>query len=145
MQTLQTLPQVTVGLDLGDRKRALCQLDADGKVAQQRDISTTPAGLRAWLGDLPRARVVLEASTHSPWVSRLLAELGHEVIVANPAALRRRTHLKTDRVDAEALARWGRIDPSVLAPIQHRGAQAQADRMEGWPRESEIAGPPRRP
>ncbi len=28
---------------------------------------------------LPRARVVLEVGTHSPWISRLLEDLGHEV------------------------------------------------------------------
>ena len=29
-------------------------------------------------------RVAMEAGTHSPWVSRLLKRLGHEVLVANP-------------------------------------------------------------
>jgi len=35
---------------------------------------------------------VLEVGTHSPWVSRYLVDLGHEVIVANP----RRVRLITD-------------------------------------------------
>ena len=127
MQAVLNVPEVTVGLDLGDRKSALCRLDASGKVVEHKVISTTAAALGTWFGGLPRARVILEASPHSPWVSRLLSEWGHESIVANPAALRRRNHLKTDRVDAEALARWGRIDPTVLAPIQHRELQAHAD------------------
>jgi hypothetical protein len=61
---------------------------------------------------------VLEAGTHSPWVSRLLADLGHEVLVANPRRLRLiyENENKSDRVDAEYLARVGRLDPSLLAP-----------------------------
>src|SRR5450759_4986666 len=35
-------------------------------------------------GCQPRMRIALEVGTHSPWVSRLLKELGHEVLVANP-------------------------------------------------------------
>jgi len=31
----------------------------------------------------PRRRIALETGTHSPWISRLLSELGHEVIVAH--------------------------------------------------------------
>ena len=34
---------------------------------------------------------------------------------------------KSDRVDAESLARLGRLDPRLLCPVQHRGAEAQAD------------------
>jgi transposase len=67
-------------------------------------------------------RIALEVGTHSPWVSRLLKELGHEVLVANP----RKTRLiyqnrgKQDPVDAEALARIARLDPKLLYPVEHR-------------------------
>lgn len=74
-------------------------------------------------------RVVIEAGTHSPWVSRVLAGLGHEVIVANPRKVRliSDNEGKDDRVDAELLARLGRVDVKLLSPIQHRGEGAQAD------------------
>jgi len=36
---------------------------------------------------------------------------------------------KSDGVDAELLARIGRVDPSLLKPIVHRGEQAQRDRI----------------
>jgi hypothetical protein len=32
---------------------------------------------------MPPSRIALEIGTHSPWISRLLSELGHEVIAAN--------------------------------------------------------------
>jgi transposase len=33
-------------------------------------------------------RIAIEAATHSPWISRLLEECGHEVVVANSRKLR---------------------------------------------------------
>jgi transposase len=69
----------------------------------------------------------MEAGTHSPWVSRQIETLGHEVVVANPSEVygNRRRKKRNDRTDAEFLARQGRADVELLYPIQHRGAQAQ--------------------
>jgi transposase len=73
-------------------------------------------------------RIAIETGTHSPWVSRLLEECGHEVLVANA----RKTRLiyankrKTDEVDAENLARLARVDPKLLYPLKHRGEESQA-------------------
>jgi transposase len=74
-------------------------------------------------------RIALEVGMHSPWVSRQLAGMGHEVIVANPRKVRLITESvkKNDRMDAEQLARLARVDPKLLAPIRHRGPEAQAD------------------
>ena len=99
-------PAVTVGLDVGDRYIHIHALTG-----------------------LPRSRVVLEAGPRSPWLSRVVAELGHEVVVANPrqVALIARSQRKTDRLDAEWLARLGRFDPQLLAPIRQRSEQSQRD------------------
>jgi transposase len=73
-------------------------------------------------------RIAIETGTHSPWVSRLLEECGHEVLVANA----RKTRLiyankrNTDEVDAENLARLARVDPKLLYPLKHRGEESQA-------------------
>jgi transposase len=74
--------------------------------------------------------VVIEAGTHSPWMSRLLEELGHEVVVANPrqVPLIGTSIRKDDQRDAELLARLGRVDPKLLAPVRHRSEKAQRDR-----------------
>ena len=66
---------------------------------------------------------------HSPWVSRLLSELGHEVIVAHARNVRLigESRKKDDRLDAQTLARLARIDPQLLCPVKHRSAKAQAD------------------
>lgn len=120
----------TMGLDLGDRHSQLCVLDGSGTVVEEGRVSTTQKALRARFEGGASVRIVLEAGTHSPWVSRLLGELGHEVIVANPrkVALISGNETKTDRADAHTLARLGRVDASLLHPIQHRSAQTLADR-----------------
>ena len=119
-------PKLTTGLDVSDRFSTFCMLAAEGEVEEQGRVRTTARALRAHF-EGPKRRVVLEAGTHSPWISRLLDELGHEVIVANArmVALIHKNPRKRDPVDAENLARLGRVDPKLLAPIQHRSEEAQ--------------------
>src|SRR3954454_5875733 len=78
---------------------------------------------------MPRSRIALETGMHSPWISRLLSGLGHEVIVAHARNVRLigESRRKDDRLDAQTLARLARIDPQLLCPVKHRSAQAQAD------------------
>ena len=123
--------KLTIGLDLGDRSTRYCVLDEQGEVIKEGSLATTKKGLNQAFGSLPRSRVALEVGTHSPWVSRQLAEFGHEVIVANARRLRLITESsrKDDRLDAKMLARLARIDPQLLSPIRHRSAEAQADVM----------------
>ena len=120
---------VTIGLDVGDRYTHVHALGAGGEVVRDQRIRTTALALSSVLGDLPRARVVLEAGPRSPWLSRVVADLGHEVVVANPrqVALIARSQRKTDRLDAAWLARLGRFDPELLAPIRHRSEASQHD------------------
>lgn len=122
--------RLTIGVDVGDRNSQCCVLDSDGEVLEQSTVPTTQAGMRRWFAGKGSARVILEAGTHSHWGSRLLADLGHEVIVANPRMLRfiYGNDSKNDKADAVYLARVGRLDPTLLKPIVHRGEAAQADR-----------------
>jgi transposase len=115
-------------VDLGDRESALCLLDREGEIRGREVVKMTPEALGRYFSALERGRVVIEAGTHSPWVSRLLSDLGYEVIVANPTELYggKRRRRKSDRLDAEFLARQGRVDPALLSPIRHRGEEAQA-------------------
>ena len=117
------------GLDLGDRWSWYCVLDEGGEVVFEQKLSTTPKALREVFGAMPHSRVAMETGTHSPWVSRLMKELGHEVIVAQARKVRLigESRKKDDRLDARTLARLARIDPELLGPIQHRSARAQAD------------------
>lgn len=119
----------TAGLDLGDSYSQVCLVDDTGEVIEQGRVRTTEAGLRHYFGKCSAMRVVLEVGTHSPWSSRLLEELGHQVLVANARKVRLiyGNDRKNDRLDAEALARLGRLDPTLLSAIRHRGVGTQAD------------------
>lgn len=118
---------LTIGLDLGDKYSEACVLEGSGEVLESFRVRTSQAALDRALARFGTARVVLEVGTHSPWVSRRLARQGHEVIVANPRRVRliAENDSKSDRFDAELLARLGRVDPALLSPIVHRGEEAQ--------------------
>jgi hypothetical protein len=75
--------KLTIGFDLGDRSSWYCVLDEAGRVLLEQKVSTTPKAMQEVFGGMPRSRIALETGVHSPWVSRLLSELGHEVIVAH--------------------------------------------------------------
>lgn len=118
-----------IGLDLGDRWAQRAQLDVRGGLLREDRLPMQREALLREFSSLPRCRVVLEAGTHSPWVSRLLQQMGHEVIVANPrklALIYADTH-KSDRRDARVLAELAHVRPALLSPIRHRSAAAQAD------------------
>ncbi len=120
---------VTIGLDLGDRQTAGCVVDEGGQILERFQARTTPTRLLAAVSRWPGARVVLEVGAQSPWVSRRLQAAGYGVVVANARRVRliAEGDAKSDRLDAELLARLGRVDPALLAPIQHRSETAQRD------------------
>jgi transposase len=129
METRGMFDGLTLGLDLGDRKTHFALLDAQGELIERGVVATTREAMRKRFADLPPSRVVLEVSTHSRWVSALFAQGRHAVIVANARAVKAVSGnpRKSDRVDAELLARLGRVDPELLHPLQHRGEQTQCD------------------
>jgi transposase len=125
----EATPMVTAGLDLGDKYSYLCLIDTDtGKVVEEGRLRTTPETFRRRFDSEQQMTVAIEAGTHSPWASRVLKECDHKVLVANP----RKTRLiygqgrKTDKLDAEKLARLARVDPKLLSPLEHRGEASQA-------------------
>jgi transposase len=130
VKTKDTQERVTIGMDLGDKTSRFCMLSNEGEILREGEV-TTKAGMVKAFGPLGRARIAIEVGTHSPWVSRLLQQLGHEVVVANPKQVKLITESsrKDDRVDAQTLARLARIDPQLLRPIHHRSDKAQGALM----------------
>lgn len=117
---------------LGDKTSRYCVLDESGEVMQEGSVATTKKAMAAVFGSSGRCRMALEVGTHSPWVSRLLASFGHEVIVANARQVKLITQStrKDDKLDARTLARLARIDPELLRPIRHRSERAQLDLLQ---------------
>jgi transposase len=121
--------KMTAGLDLGDKYGHLCLIETEsGEVIEEGRLRTTPEAIRRRFDSEQPLRIAIEVGTHSPWVSRLLEECGHQVLVANA----RKLHLiyankrKSDKLDAENLARLARVDPKLLYPLEHRSEQSQA-------------------
>src|ERR1700755_1550425 len=78
---------------------------------------------------LNAARVVFEVGTHSAWVQEVICGCGHEVLVATPQLMEgsKRRKRKNDRIDANKLARLGRVDPQSLHPMRHRSKEVRQD------------------
>lgn len=127
MQDTGLCPASYIGIDLGDRSSSYCALDSSGGKVASGTFKTTPTGFRSLLEGLSRKAIALEVGSHSPWASRLLEQLGHQVLIANPRQLPiiyAGTH-KSDDLDAEHLARLARLDPQLLKPIRHRSERSQ--------------------
>ena len=121
--------EITIGLDLGDRRHRFCVLDGVGGIMEEGSVPNDRGALGELSNRYPGALAVVEAGCHSPWISRYLEEQGCRVMVANPRKLRAiyQSESKSDQRDAQMLARIGRFDPALLYPVRHGTEEAQAD------------------
>ena len=122
-------PQLSIGIDLGSETAEVCLLSQDGSVLGRTTVSMTPEAFSHEFA-VPRATLLLEASGSSSWVARLLEELGHDVVVCNPRRLKliAESTLKTDKLDAEILARLARLsqlDPELVESVSVRSRETQ--------------------
>ncbi len=123
-------PLVTAGLDLGDKYSCLCLIDTDtGKVIEEGRLRTTPEALRRRFDSEQQMTVAIEVGTHSPWVSRLLEECGHEVLVANARKVRLiyGKGRKTDKLDAERA--WPVLPESIPSFFTRSSIEVRAPRL----------------
>jgi transposase len=128
LETQHHADKLTIGIDLGDRWGHYCVLDSDGEIVEEGRVRMTRSALTARFSGT-HARIAFETGAHSAWISEHLLGLGHEVIVANARELRGISGStgKHDAADAEKLARYARVDPRILHPIQHRSLATQKD------------------
>ena len=120
---------VTIGMDLGDKKHVITILDEDGVITKSCSLNNARASIIKYFKKYQGSTVAIEAGTHSPWISREIKALGCNVLVGNPRKLRSiwNSDDKADVHDSEMLARIARFDPELLYPIAHRSKQAQTD------------------
>lgn len=116
-----------IGVDLGDRKHQICVTDKSGELLREEKIANEPEDLAKLAGEYPGALVALEVGTHSPWISRYLEAMGMTVVVANPRKVKYISEniRKSDKRDAQILAKFVRLDPELLCPIIHRSEESQ--------------------
>jgi transposase len=135
------LDRLTVGVDLGDRWSHYCILGLQGETLSEGQLQTKQAEVAEFFQSVTPARVVIEVGTHSAWVQEIIAGEGHEVLVANPRLMEgsKRRKRKNDRIDANKLARLGRVDPQSLHPIRHRSREVRQDLVLLRAREALVA------
>jgi transposase len=128
-KTTTDKPEMTMGIDVGDRYSHLCLLDEEGEVVERDRVRSTEAAFRRHFEGTPRLRIALECGTHSPWMSRLFKQLGHQVVVANARKIPTITESesKNDGRDAEQLALMAAFNPKLLSPLEHRSLARQQD------------------
>src|SRR5712664_2311543 len=121
--------RMTIGIDLGDRRCHFCVLNDQAQVIARGSLPTTATAFRREFAPLPPSLIAIEAGAHSLWVNQVLKVCGHEVLVGNPRKIRLITESdrKSDRADAQSLARLARADRLLLAPIQHRSQEKQVE------------------
>ena len=103
--------------------------NALGKIIKEYSIANTRKQFEKLAATYPKAMIALEVGMHSPWISRLLKELGLTVVVANARKLRLiyKNERKCDLLDARMLAKIVRFDPDLLYPVQHSSEDTQVD------------------
>ena len=120
------LDRLTMGVDLGDQWSHYCILGLEGETLSEGQLRTTQADVAEFFQAITPARVVIEVGTHSAWVQEIIAGCGHEVLVANPRLMEgsKRRKRKNDRIDANKLARLGRVNPQSLHPMAPQSGSA---------------------
>jgi len=116
-----------IGIDLHLKQSFICILNEKGEKVEELILPSKKKLLETYFSDIETSTICIEAGSHSPWVDRLLTELGHIVYVGQPRKIRliAESTLKNDRLDAEVLARLVRADPKLISPIQHRSEETQ--------------------
>ena len=107
------LDRLTVGVNLGDQWSHYCILGLEKETLAEGQLRTTQQDVAEFFRALNAARVAMEVGRHSAWVREVICSYGHEVLVANRRLMEgsKRRKRKNDRMDANKLARLGRVDP----------------------------------
>ena len=115
------------GFDVGDRRIEVCTISMDdGRVVKREKLLTERGAVEAWFAAAPRARIVMETGTHAPWIARAGQAAGHELFVVDARRVKLITmsSRKTDRHDAQLLARIGRSELELACPVRMRSQES---------------------
>jgi transposase len=104
-------------------------LSFEGEVLEETEIATSVSGYTRYFMRQDPALVAFEVGTHSAWIEEVVRGLGHDVIVANPhkLALISESNHKTDRRDAQTLAKLAALSPELLSPVTQRSPEMRMD------------------
>jgi transposase len=111
-----------IGIDLGDRESHYACVQQEGHLLEEGRVAMSISSFQKAFSVFEPTRIAIEAGAQSRWVAKVLEELGHEVIVANPRQVQliSANNSKNDANDAKLLAKLARVDPELLSPLKHR-------------------------
>lgn len=97
---------VIIGCDLHSRYQVIAMLDTETGEVVRRRLEHENGEARAFYASLPKGSLIgIEATGYTQWFERMVAEMGHELWVGDPAKIRASEvrRQKTDARDAEHL------------------------------------------
>lgn len=125
-----------IGLDVSQRRTAVCIVDVDGKVAVEGSTITSPSEIYRWIEKHIEIetvrRVGLEAGAMSFWLHTELAGQGLPMVCLEAfqaAQLLKTQRSKTDKNDARGLAQIIRLGGHFLRTVEVRSRSNQEMRM----------------
>jgi len=105
---------IIIGVDYHPSFQQIAFVDTESGEYSERQLHHSEGEAEKFYSDLKRkgANMGMEATGHARWFERLLAELGFELWIGDPAEInaRRVRKQKTDRKDAELLLKLMRED-----------------------------------
>jgi transposase len=118
-----------IGIDVHKGESQICILKENGEIIERR-IRTERERFATVLGKRGPAKILIEASTESEWVTRCLESLGYEIVVADPnfASMyaTRSRKVKTDRRrPAPAADRVAGEGAHAVERLEERDAEAE--------------------
>lgn len=113
---------ITIGLDLGNKKHTVCALDRAGKVLWRREVANTPEALKPFFEANAGATVAMETGLCCRWISALAKSCGCDAIVGNARKLAAiwQSKRKNDENDALLIAKLARADRELFHPVELR-------------------------
>ena len=126
-----------VGLDISQRKTAICVVNDKGKIVAEGNALTLPSDIYSWLVgkgiDLTGIQgVCLEAGAMSSFIYKGLQAFGLPVVCVETFQAHqflKAQRNKTDKNDARGLAQFMRMGGDYIRPVTVKDTIAQEDRM----------------
>jgi len=118
-----------IGIDIGNKLNFICVLNREGKELFVGSIPNTKEAMLEYFDSIEKSSVVLEVCSHSPWISKLLVSIGHDVFICNPRKLSSVTQniKKSDEEDCQMLAKLLLTGKHLLSPVHHAKEDAMRD------------------
>lgn len=113
---------ITIGMDLGNKKHVICALGKNGKVIWRKEVANTPEALKPFFEENKGATVAMETGLCCRWISSLAKACGCDVLVGNARKLAAiwQSKKKNDENDALMIAKLARADRELFHPVHLR-------------------------